>query len=75
MLEGGDGSRLALRFEILDRSVAMVGQTARSASGFDQERLDISRQILDAVCDENELAPDGEDIRVRIVMRRGERRG
>lgn len=75
LLEGGDGSRLALRFEILDRSVSMAGQTARSASGFDGERLDISRQILDAVCDENELMPDGEDIRVRIVMRRGEQRG
>ena len=70
LLEGGDGSRLSLRFEIEERGVAMVGHTGRSAEGFDDERLEISRQILDAVCDENELVPDGDDIRVRIVMRR-----
>jgi serine/threonine-protein kinase RsbW len=70
LLEGGDGSRLALSFEIQERGVAMVGHTGRSTEGFEGERLEISRQILDAVCDENELVPDGDDIRVRIVMRR-----
>jgi serine/threonine-protein kinase RsbW len=70
LLEGGDGSRLVLSFAVDDRAVAMVGHTGRSAEAFDGERLDISRQILDAVCDENELASDGDDIRVRIVMRR-----
>ena len=69
--EGGDGSRLALRFEIDDSSVTMAGQTPSNLTGLDAERLDISRQILDAVCDENELAPDGEAIRVRILKRRG----
>ena len=71
LLEGGDGSRLALRFEIDDSSVTMAGQTPSNLSGLDAERLDISRQILDAVCDENELVPDGEAIRVRILKRRG----
>ena len=71
LLEGGDGSRLALRFEIDDSSVTMAGQTPSNLTGLDAERLDISRQILDAVCDENELVPDGEAIRVRILTRRG----
>ena len=71
LLEGGDGSRLALRFEIDDSSVTMAGQTPSNLTGLDAERLDISRQILDAVCDENELVPDGEAIRVRILKRRG----
>ena len=71
LLEGGDGSHLALRFEIDDSSVTMAGQTPSNLSGLDAERLDISRQILDAVCDENELVPDGEAIRVRILKRRG----
>ena len=71
LLEGGDGSRLALSFAIDDSSVTMVGQTPANSSGLDGERLEISRQILDAVCDENELAPEAEAIRVRIVKRRG----
>ena len=70
LLEGGDGSRLSLSFEIQERGVAMEGHTGRSPDGFEGERLDISRQILDAVCDENDLVPDGDDIRVRILMRR-----
>ena len=70
LLEGGDGSRLALSFAIDDSAVTMVGQTPANSSGLDGERLDISRQILDAVCDENELVPEADAIRVRIVKRR-----
>ena len=68
LLEGGDGSRLALSFAIDDSSVTMTGQTPANLAGLDGERLDISRQILDAVCDENELVPEAEAIRVRIVQ-------
>ena len=71
LLEGGDGSRLELRFEVDDRAVSMSGQTPSSRTGLDGGRLELSRQILAAVCDDHELAADGEVIRVRIVKRHG----
>jgi hypothetical protein len=70
LLEGGDGSRLELRFDIDHRVVTMLGQTPANSVPLNGARLEISRQILAAVVDEHEVDCD-DSIRVRILKRRG----
>jgi serine/threonine-protein kinase RsbW len=73
LLEGGDGSRLTLRFEISGDEVGMSGSTPASAGALDPDRVELSTQILAAVCDEHELSAADGMVRVRIAKRRGER--
>jgi len=74
LLEGGDGSRLTLRFDVGDSSVGMAGATpAAAGSPLDPDRVELSTQILAAVCDEHELDITDGSVRVRISKRRGER--
>jgi serine/threonine-protein kinase RsbW len=74
LLEGGDGTRLPLRFKIEGRQVTMTGEAAASGTDpLDAERLELSSQILEAVCDEHELGVADGAVRVRISRRAGGR--
>jgi serine/threonine-protein kinase RsbW len=73
LLEGGDGSRLTLRFDVGDDQVALAGTTPMAAGApLDPDRVELSTQILAAVCDEHELDVSDGNVRVRIAKRRGE---
>lgn len=74
LLEGGDGSRLTLRFDVGGAEVGMSGSTpASAAEPLDPDRVELSTQILAAVCDEHELVAGDGVVRVRIAKRRSER--
>jgi hypothetical protein len=74
LLEGGDGSRLTLRFEIGDAEVGMAGSTpAGPGTALDADRVELSTQILAAVCDDHELDLSDGNVRVRITKRRGDK--
>lgn len=74
LLEGGDGSRLTLRFDVGDAEVGMEGQTPTGGGRpLDPDRVELSTQILAAVCDEHELEVVDGSVRVRIAKRRGPR--
>ena len=74
LLEGGGGAPLPLRFEVGGGSVAMQGETKlASADALDQDRLELSTQILGAVCDEHQLDVVDGTVLVRICRRVGER--
>lgn len=74
LLEGGDGSRLTLRFDVGVSEVGMAGSTPVGAgNALDPDRVELSTQILAAVCDEHELDVSEGSVRVRIAKRRGER--
>ena len=72
LLEGGDGSSLPIRFEVDGGQVAMTGETpAKDGDPLDGSRLEISTQILAAVCDEHELAVADGVVHARICRRAG----
>jgi serine/threonine-protein kinase RsbW len=74
LLEGGDGSRLELRFDVGASEVGMSGSSpVAPGSPLDADRVELSTQILAAVCDEHELDVSDGSVRVRITKRRGER--
>jgi len=71
LLEGGDGSRLTLRFDVGESEVDMAGSTpAAKGTTLDPERIELSTQILAAVCDEHELDLSDGQVKVRIAKRR-----
>jgi serine/threonine-protein kinase RsbW len=70
LLEGGDGSSVPMRFEVEGPQVAMTGSARASSSDpLDADRLEISTQILAAVCDEHELRLEDGSVHVRICRR------
>jgi serine/threonine-protein kinase RsbW len=73
LIELGDGEVVRLTFE-LGHTLVVVG-TTRAAPGetIDQERLTLSRQILDVVTDGHELTRDGDSVSflARKVVRGG----
>jgi serine/threonine-protein kinase RsbW len=69
LLEGGDGSRLALRFEVGPDEVRFAGSAPLGAP-LDPDRHDLSIQLLKAVCDEHLLEVDGGQVRAAITKRR-----
>lgn len=74
LLEGGDGSRLTLRFDVGRSEVGMAGSTpAAAGSPIDEDRIELSTQILAAVCDDHELDLSDGQVRVRITKRRADR--
>jgi serine/threonine-protein kinase RsbW len=74
LLEGGSGAAVPLRFEVGDDSVAMTGEVPlASPDALDQDRLELSAQLLGAVCDEHDLGVVDGTVRVRICRRTGER--
>jgi serine/threonine-protein kinase RsbW len=74
LLEGGAGNPLPLRFDIGGGQVSMQGQVAlASPDALDQDRLELSTQILGAVCDEHQLEVVDGSVLVRIARRTGER--
>jgi serine/threonine-protein kinase RsbW len=74
LLEGGDGSAVPMRFEVDGEQVAMTGTTPASGSDpLDADRLEISTQILAAVCDEHDLRVEDGALYVRICRRVGVR--
>jgi hypothetical protein len=74
LLEGGNGSNVPMRFEIQGGQVAMTA-SIKAADGdpLDADRLELSTQILAAVCDEHDLRVEGGSVQVRICRRAGER--
>lgn len=74
LLEGGDGSRLTLRFDVGESEVGMSGTTPASpGTPLDPDRVELSTQILAAVCDDHQLEVSDGSVLVRIAKRRGER--
>jgi serine/threonine-protein kinase RsbW len=74
LLEGGDGTRLTLRFEVGDSEVGMSGSTPASpGTALDADRVELSTQILAAVCDDHDLDVTDGNVRVRISKRRGDK--
>jgi serine/threonine-protein kinase RsbW len=72
LLEGGDGSSLPIQFQVDGNEVAMTGSTPASGGDpLDASRLEISTQILAAVCDEHELQVADGSVHVRICRRAG----
>lgn len=73
LLEGGEGAPVPLKFEVSDGRVAMWGETSASGTDpLDADRIELSSQILAAVCDEHDLRVDGGSVHVRIVRRAGQ---
>jgi serine/threonine-protein kinase RsbW len=74
LLEGGNGTKVPLTFEVKGGQVAMTAQTeAREDAPLDADRLELSTQILAAVCDEHELQVADGAVQVRICRRAGGR--
>ena len=74
LLEGGDGTRLTLRFDVGESEVGMAGSTpAMPGISLDPDRVELSTQILAAVCDDHELDVSDGNVRVRISKRRGDK--
>jgi serine/threonine-protein kinase RsbW len=56
LIEVGDGAQVSLVFAFTDDVVVVEGRTpARTSGGIDEDRLNLSRQILDVVTDGHEL--------------------
>jgi serine/threonine-protein kinase RsbW len=73
LLEGGNGAPVPLRFEVGTGRVAMTGQSVASSSDpLDADRIELSSQILAAVCDEHELRVEDGAVLVRIARRSGQ---
>jgi serine/threonine-protein kinase RsbW len=70
LLEGGDGSRLAVRFELDADTVTMAGSAPSGDTPLDPERLDLSTQLLGAVCDEHRMEVVDGRIHVGFTKRR-----
>lgn len=69
LLEGGDGTPLALRFDLNDSELAVSGETpSGTGEAFEQGRLELSTLILAAVVDDHSFSV--EDGRVRVEMRK-----
>lgn len=74
LLEGGNGARVPLRFEVAAGQLTMTGTTpASGADPLDADRIELSTQILASVCDDHELRVDDGAVLVRISRRSGER--
>jgi hypothetical protein len=74
LLEGGDGSRMPMRFDVEGGQVAMSASTPTTTDDpLDADRLEISTQILAAVCDEHDLQVKDGRLEVRICRRAGGR--
>jgi anti-sigma regulatory factor (Ser/Thr protein kinase) len=57
LIEIGDGDPVTLAFDFTVDAVVVEGRTsARAGKGIDEDRLNLSRQILDVVTDGHELA-------------------
>jgi serine/threonine-protein kinase RsbW len=73
LVEGGDGSPMALTFEIGLSGVTVLGSTPvldMTELDIEPERLSLSRQILRVVVDEYEIVQAEGELRVRLTKRR-----
>jgi serine/threonine-protein kinase RsbW len=70
LLEGGDGSPLSLRFRLDDSRIELEGETKSGGDPLEPDRLELSRQILEAFVDEHDLRLDGGVVAVRVSKRR-----
>jgi anti-sigma regulatory factor (Ser/Thr protein kinase) len=75
LIEMGDGEAVRLAFELGGDALLVVG-TTRTSPGetIDEERLALSRQILDVVTDGHELTQDGNSVSFqarKVVRARG----
>jgi len=70
LIELGDGEAVRLAFELGPDTLIVVG-TTRTSGGekIDEERLSLSRQILDVVTDGHELTQDGDHVSFRARKR------
>jgi serine/threonine-protein kinase RsbW len=73
LVEGGDGSPMALTFEIGLSGVSVRGRTPvadTSQLDIEPERLSLSRQILRVVVDEYEIVQAEGELLVQLTKRR-----
>ncbi len=64
---------MPLRFEVGTGRVAMTGESVGlEFRPLDADRIELSSQILAAVCDEHELRVEGGNVLVRIARRSGQ---
>lgn len=59
---------ITLRFSVIDESLVVAGDTGNSGQ-IDEARLSISREILGAITDEQQIGIDDETIWFRIARR------
>jgi anti-sigma regulatory factor (Ser/Thr protein kinase) len=75
LIEMGDGDPVRLAFELGPDALVVVGTTRRAPGDtIDEERLSLSRQILDVVADGHELTQDGTSVSFharKLVRARG----
>ena len=75
LIEMGDGDPVRLAFELGPDALVVVGTTRRApGETIDEERLSLSRQILDVVADGHELTQDGTSVSFharKLVRARG----
>ena len=69
LLEGGDGSRLELRFDVDADALRLTGTTPAGDDGFDEDRMELSTQLLSAVCDEHRLEVVDGQVHVGLTKR------
>jgi serine/threonine-protein kinase RsbW len=70
LVEGGNGDPLQLRFELGHEEVHVAGSTGSSGiEQLDEQRIALSRQILDVVVDSHEVNADDGTLRVRLHKR------
>lgn len=70
LVEGGNGDPLELRFELGQEEVHVAGTTSSSGiEQLDEQRIALSRQILDVVVDSHDVNADDGTLRVRLHKR------
>lgn len=70
LVEGGDGSRLRLQFDLHDREVDVVGATGSAGvAELDPQRIGLSRQILEVVVDEHDVIAEPGSLKVSLRKR------
>jgi serine/threonine-protein kinase RsbW len=70
LVEGGNGDALQLQFSLGDEEVHVVGTTGSGGiEQLDDQRIALSRQILDVVVDSHEVTADDGILRVRLHKR------
>jgi serine/threonine-protein kinase RsbW len=70
LVEGGNGEPLELVFELRDEEVHVLGSTGSGGvDQLDEQRIALSRQILDVVVDSHEVTAVDGTLRVRLHKR------
>lgn len=70
LVEGGDGTPLSLHFQLGDEQVHVEGSTGSTGmEQLDQQRIGLSRQILEVVVDSHDVTASDGTLRVKLAKR------